>query len=240
MVFTQSAEFYDDFYGHKDYADEVQRLRAVVRDRAPGARRWLDVACGTGRHLELLARHFEVAGVDLDPTLLAKARTRCPGVELTVGDMRSFALDRRFDVVSCLFSSIGYARTVEGLHATVANLARHLAEGGVLIVEPWFEPGEWETGRVAAERPIEGGRRSLVRMFASGREGNVSHLDIHYLVGVDGDVTYGHEHHELGLFPWDEYRSAFEAAGLVGVEIDPAGLIGRGLVIGVAPGPEQA
>ncbi len=235
MVFTQSAEFYDDFYGHKEYAGEVERLLTIVRDRAPGARSWLDVACGTGRHLELLAEHFDCAGVDLDPTLVATARARCPRVELAVGDMRSFTLDRRFDVVSCLFRAIGYARTVEGLHATVANLARHLAEGGALIVEPWFQPEDWEAGRVAAERPIDGGRRSLVRMFASGRDGDVSHLDIHYLVGADGDESYRHEHHELGLFLWDEYRAAFEAAGLVRVRIDPEGLIGRGLVIGSAP-----
>ncbi len=236
MVFTQSAEFYDDFYGRKDYKGEVARLVELVHDRVPGARTWLDVACGTGRHLELLAERYACEGVDLDPVLLERARARCPNMTFGVGEMATFDLGRSFDVVSCLFSAIGYARTADGLAATIANLARHLAEGGLLIVEPWFQPDEWERGRVAAEVPIDEGRRVLVRVFASGRDGDVSHLDIHYLVGSGGDVSYRHEHHELGLFTFDQFREAFEAAGLGDVDVDRDGLIGRGLVTGRAPG----
>lgn len=234
VVFTESADFYDDFYAHKDYAGEVDRLRALARERVPAARTWLDVACGTGRHLELLAAHYACSGVDLDPALLVRARARCPDVAFTVGDMRSFALDRRFDVVTCLFSSIGYAHDLDGLHEAVANLAAHLTAGGLLIVEPWLQPDEWETDRVAAETPLRGGHDALVRMFASGRDGDVSHLDIHYLIGHEGEVSYRHEHHELGLFTWEQYRAAFEAAGLTDVDVDHEGLIGRGLVTGVA------
>ena len=37
------------------------------------------------------------------------------------------------DVVTCLFSSIGYARTTDRLNAAVASMADHLLPGGVLI-----------------------------------------------------------------------------------------------------------
>jgi ubiquinone/menaquinone biosynthesis C-methylase UbiE len=104
-MFSRSADLYDALYAtFKDYADEAARLRELI---GPDARTLLDVACGTGAHLELLREHYEVVGLDLDPELLAIARGRLPGVELVEGDMTGFDLGRRFDAVACLFSSIG-------------------------------------------------------------------------------------------------------------------------------------
>ena len=111
-VFTKSAAFYDALYSWKDYQGEVEKLTAVIRSRVPDARTLLDVACGTGRHLELLSDGYRVEGLDLDAQLLAVARERLPSVPLHSGDMRDFELGRRFDVVTCLFSSIGYFRDV--------------------------------------------------------------------------------------------------------------------------------
>jgi hypothetical protein len=54
----------------------------------------------------------------------------------------------------------------------------------------------------------------------------------HYLIGKPGGVDYLVERHELGLFTRDEYRDAFEAAGIEAA-LDPKGLIGRGMWIGI-------
>lgn len=128
-MFTDTAEFYDLFYEEKDYAGEVRRLREIVEARAPGARTLLDVACGTGMHLAELRAQYRVEGVDLDEGLLAVAAKRLPDVPMHAGDMRAFDLGRRFDVVTCLFSSIGYVRTTDGLRSAVAAMARHVAPG---------------------------------------------------------------------------------------------------------------
>ena len=66
------------------------------------------MACGTGRHVELLRKRYEVEGLDISGEMLEAARARCPGVVFHQADMRTFALGRRFDVVTCLFGSIGY------------------------------------------------------------------------------------------------------------------------------------
>ena len=81
------------------------------------------MACGTGKHLEQLRAWYEVSGLDLDPQLLAIARERLGAVELHEGDMTAFSLGRRFDVVTCLFSSIGYVGTVERLGDAIAAMA---------------------------------------------------------------------------------------------------------------------
>src|ERR687892_45459 len=87
-MFRRSQQFYDAIYAWKDYPAEVERLVSIIRERSPQARSLLDVACGTGKHLELLRELFRVEGVDLDPEMIALSRQRL-GAEapLHVGDM---------------------------------------------------------------------------------------------------------------------------------------------------------
>ena len=61
-------------------------------------------------------------------------------------------------------------------------------------------------------------------------------IEFHYLVGQAGEVDHFLEPHELSLFRQEDYTSAFGAACL-DVEHDPEGLMGRGLYLGVKPGP---
>ena len=63
------------------------------------------------------------------------------------GNMLDFDLGRQFDVVTCLFSSIGYVKTVPNMKRAVANMSRHLKPGGVLVLEPWFTPEDWHPER---------------------------------------------------------------------------------------------
>lgn len=229
-MFDKTAELYDLFYDWKDYAAEAAKVRDLVAARNQGARTLLDVACGTGRHLEHLRDGYAVEGLDLDESLLAVAAERLPGVALHHADMRDFELGRTFDVVTCLFSSIGYVRTVENLERAIGTMARHLAPSGVLLVEPWFAPEQFDPhhiGRVVvAERPD----LQAVRMNGSRVDGTLSILDFHYLVARPGTVEHLTETHTLGLFTAEEYRAAFERAGLT-VEHDEEGLMGRGLWI---------
>jgi hypothetical protein len=144
--------------------------------------------------------------------------------------MVDFDLGSKFDVISCLFSSIAYVKTTQNMMQAVANMARHLRAGGLLFVEPWFSLENYWTGRITAnfvDRPD----LKIAWMYTSELEGSVSVLDINFLVGQPNGVDYFKERHEMGLFSRDEYLAAFENAGL-DVTHDPNGLFGRGLYIG--------
>jgi SAM-dependent methyltransferase len=153
-AYAHSAQAYDLLHATrgKDYGQEASALTDCIRRRRPGARTLLDVACGTGVHLAALAgAGWDVEGLDLSDDMLAAARPRLPGVPLRAADMRTFRLGRRFDAVVCLFSAIGYMTTIDDLATAVANMGDHLVAGGVLVVEPWFEPDDWLEGYVHAE-----------------------------------------------------------------------------------------
>ena len=228
-MFTKSARFYDAIYAFKDYAAEAAKIDALIQGRKPDARTLLDVACGTGLHLQHLRDRYEVEGLDLDRELLAIAAERLPDVPFHQGDMLDFDLGRRFDVVLCLFSSIGYAGTTERLNRAVKSMAGHLQPGGLLVVEPWFAPDAWEDGFVDAVFVDEPGLK-LARMSISGREGRLSRVDLHYLVATADGIERFEESHELGLYTHEEYLTAFRSAGFE-VEHDAEGLMGRGLYV---------
>lgn len=233
-MFDRSARLYDAIYSFKDYPVEAARVAEEVRRRNPAARSLLDVACGTGKHLEHLRTHFEVAGIDLDAGLLAVARDRLPGIRLERADMTDFDLGREFDAVTCLFSSIGYAATVERMRAAISTMAEHVVPGGVVIVEPWLDPTSFEDGHIGALFVDEADLK-IARVNTARRRGDVSELLFHYLIAEPGsDVVHETEEHRLGLFTLDEQRRAFEDAGLT-VDYDRDGLTGRGLFVGVKP-----
>lgn len=230
-VYTQSAEYYDLIYGTKDYAGASERLHRLIQRYKPDVKTLLDVACGTGRHLEYLAAHYEVEGLDINPVLLEKARRRCPNTTFHEADMVNFNLGRDFDAIVCLHSSIGYVRTLEGLEAAIATMVGHLRKGGLLVVEPWLDTESYWTGRIMANF-VDDADVKLARMYRSEREGRLSVLKIHYLVGTDSGISHFEERHELGLFTHQEYTNAFRASG-VAVDHDPQGLFGYGMYTGV-------
>lgn len=229
MTYSGSAELYDLVYSFKDYADEAAWLVSLVAERRPEAQTLLDVGCGTGRHLQRLRARFDCEGVDLDEALLAAAAERVPGVPLHHADMRTLDLGRTFDVVTCLFSAIGYMLDLDQLHAATAALAKHVAPGGLLLLEPWITPEVWEPGRPHA-LAAQDDRLAVTRMSRSGADERISWVEMDYLVSDGTTLERFSERHELGLFTPDEMKTALDATGLE-VEHDPAGLIGRGLWI---------
>jgi ubiquinone/menaquinone biosynthesis C-methylase UbiE len=235
-MFSKSARYYDEIYSSidKDYAAEAARAHTFIQQhKQTKGKSLLDVACGTGLHASLLSKHYQVEGLDLDSKMLAVAKKKHPEIRFHQGDMLDFDLNRQFDAVTCLFSSIGYVKTKSRLGKAIRNMSRHLLPGGVLLVEPWFTPEQWQPGR-ASMTQVNKPDVKIVRMSYSRRRGNVSSIEFQYLIGTSKGIDHSVEIHELGLFTHQEYMTAFKAAGL-NVTHDPKGLDARGLYIGLKP-----
>ncbi len=234
--FRELARYYDLLTAGKDYAGETRALRAIVRRYGPGrARTWLDVACGTGRHLEFLRRSYSVTGLDFSPEMLRIARRRLPGVPLIRGDLRTVRLRATFDVVSCLFSAIGHLRSERELRSALAHLVPLVRPGGLLIIEPWIDPREFRAGFVhlVSERSPAA---TVVRLAVSGRQGARSRVDYHYLVAERGRKVRHVEVVDLGLLVRRErLKALMETEGLRTAILVPGLTARRGLLVGRRP-----
>lgn len=177
------------------------------------------------------------AGLDTSPEMLNVARGRLgPAVSLTVGDMRSFDLGRRFDIIVCLFSAIGYLATRRDRERAFATFGKHLAPGGVVLVEGWILPDRWRD-RSTHLQTYEGTDLKVVRLTSSLRRGRSSILDMHYLVAAPGSaVRHFQEMHFNRLFTAEETLGSLRQTGFRASVRRSGRWRDRGLFVGVAPG----
>lgn len=233
-MLSGSEKYYDDIYATigKDYVAETEKLNEFIQKyKGTDGSALLDVACGTGTHAGILSDYFEVMGTDLNIDMLKIARKKHPKIRFVQADMRSLDLGRQFDIVTCLFSAIGYMKTKTDLQKAIQSMSRHVVPGGLLLVEPWFTPEQWHAGRVSTIS-VDGPDTKVVRMSLSGKRGKASLLDFEYLIGTRKGIQHIREKHEFGLFTHEEYLEAFKKAGLK-VTYDSEGVDGRGLYIGI-------
>lgn len=106
----------------------------LVDAMLPRGARVLDAGCGPGRvGGELARRGHRVTGVDVDPALVAAARTDHPAADWRVGDLAELGLEDRFDLIVCAgnvltFLAPGTAPEV------LRRFGTHLADGGRAVV----------------------------------------------------------------------------------------------------------
>jgi SAM-dependent methyltransferase len=126
-------------------ADFVQSICVRAGSRLGGVS-VLDAGCGTGRvAVELAARGFDVEGVDLDASMLERARAKAPGIRWVQGDLLTVELGRTFDVVVLAGNVMIFL--APGTEAgVVANMARHLSPGGALVAGFQLQPGGLDLG----------------------------------------------------------------------------------------------
>lgn len=159
---------YLNLYAHRDDTDAARAL-AFLRAHAglrPGVR-VLDLCCGAGRHLSLIAPLAGgAAGLDLSRVLLTKARESLTGLNggapppcrLMEADMRALPLrSGYFEIVINLFTSFGYFDRDEENAGVLAEVGRVLQPGGVFVFDHINRPYLEARLRPRTTKTLEGG-----------------------------------------------------------------------------------
>ena len=99
-----------------------------------GPRTVLDAGCGTGRvAIELARRGIAVVGVDVDPQMLATARSKAPGLDWRQGDLATVELPAEHFDVAVLAGNVMIFVEPGTEAAVVGNLVPALAPGAALV-----------------------------------------------------------------------------------------------------------
>lgn len=234
VLYRELAKYYDLIYSFKDYQKEAVRIKALIsKYKKSEGKDLLDVACGTGRHLEYLKDEFSCMGVDVSNEMLEVAMKNADGVVFEQADMTKLNLGKQFDVITCLFSSIGYVKSYSNLRETIQSFARHLKTGGMVLIEPWLTKSVFKEGYPSMET-YDGRDVKIARLCVSKIRGNFSVLDMHYLVAERGKVvTHFVDRHQLGLFDIDRTLAIMKKAGFQTKFLKKGLMVDRGLFVGV-------
>ncbi|HEX4219585.1 MAG TPA: class I SAM-dependent methyltransferase [Acidimicrobiales bacterium] len=127
------SRFYDAVMD--DPGPRADRVIEWIEQHRPHATRLLELGCGTGSILARLDSIPELTGIDRSAAMLARARTKVPRARLIEGDMRSFSLEERFDVVVCVFDSLNHLLFFGDWESMFDAVHRHLVDGGLFIFD---------------------------------------------------------------------------------------------------------
>ncbi|MEV4315440.1 class I SAM-dependent methyltransferase [Actinocrispum sp. NPDC049592] len=176
------------FHRGKDYRAEADQLRDVFLKEG-SVSSVLNLGCGTGRHLELLAAAgYDVVGVERSPELASRARVRLAGfpsrAAVVEADLFELTMDRTFDAVIMMFAMLGHQVTNHRVRSTLDALRRQVGHGGLVVFDVL------DAAQVLASPPVNG-----VLSFTSGdREVLIAHTTV---VNVAAQVI------ELCLRTWE-------------------------------------
>lgn len=131
-----------DIHGEATFLMQLfaEQLTTLAPEAGP---RVLDAGCGTGRiAIELARRGCQIVGVDLDEEMLQQARKKAPTLAWHQGDLSTITLNHAFDGI-VLAGNVMIYLTPGTEAAVVANMARHLTPGGLLVAAFELTPPAW-------------------------------------------------------------------------------------------------
>ncbi len=218
-LYNELAKYYDLIYSNKPYSEDVKYQNSLIKKyKKSKGKDFLEVACGTGRYLEIYEKKYDCVGIDLNEGMLSVAKKRVKKAKLLQGNMIDFKLNKQFDVIVCLFSSIGYIHKISDLNKTVQNFADHLKPGGVIIISPWLSKKAYKAGTVYLGT-YRDEKISLARMTTTKLiKKNISVLNYKWMIGEKNKEIriIENDRHELAMHDKQDYLKAFQKAGLTG------------------------
>ena len=233
-IYKELSHYYDLIYSRKDYEKEAETIRRLIlKHQKSRGNNLLEIACGTGRHVQYLQNDFNILATDASAEMLRVGRRNTRDVSFEQADMLNLNLGREFDVIICMFSSIGYVRTYANLEKAIGNFSRHLKTGGVAVVEPWFTKSTYKNGSPHLSTYCDDNLK-IARECVSKTHGNVSVLDMHYLIAErNKNVKYFVDRHELGMFETEKILQFMRATGLNAKFLRTGLFKDRGIYVGV-------
>lgn len=127
------AKFYDTVTGNsKDSSDYVLSKIKRYNNKAASI---LELGCGTGNILKELHKDFDVTGVDISKGMLKIAKKKIPKGKFYLQDIRNFRIDKKFDVILCLYDTINHLTLFNDWKKIFTNVYEHLNNNGLFIFD---------------------------------------------------------------------------------------------------------
>jgi len=130
------SEIYNDIYlldethlQHTQY--EINLIETLCKDKQS----WLDVACGTGYHLNNVQSDVLKFGVDRSPNMIRYARENTDStIGYVVSDINNFVLDIPFDLVTFLWMGYVHQPSLTSVLNTIYAASEKVSKGGYFLM----------------------------------------------------------------------------------------------------------
>lgn len=133
-----NSPYYHFLYHRRNETEADDFVRRLIQYIHPASgSRMLDIACGKGRHAQVIAAlGFEVTGIDLAPASIEDAQKYAnEQLHFYLHDMRLPFWINYFDYAFNFFTSFGYFKTDRENYNVIRTIARSLKQGGYFFID---------------------------------------------------------------------------------------------------------
>jgi SAM-dependent methyltransferase len=137
------AEIYDQWFG------SCEETAIDLLAELAGSGRVLELGIGSGlMALPLATRGVDIHGIDLSPAMVAKLRAKPGGeaIPVTMGSFADVAVEGEFSLIFVAYNTFFALQTQEEQVRCFQNVAAHLTEDGVFVIEAFVPQSANFTG----------------------------------------------------------------------------------------------
>jgi SAM-dependent methyltransferase len=188
--FSGYAKYYDLLYHDKNYHEEALYINGIIENHLPKEKiSLLNLGCGTGQHdFIFLENGYEVTGIDRSAAMIENAnetlKEKYSGAKASFmqGDIRSFRIEPKYDVVVSLFHVASYQTTNPDIVSMFETANHHLKEDGLFIFDCWYGPAVLTRRPEVRIKRLENEEISITRIAEPVLYPNDNVVDVNYEV----------------------------------------------------------
>lgn len=201
-LYNELAWTWEVLVSEEEYPVETEFVKKMIRKHKKTlGNEILDVGCGAGHHDLFLKDDYEVVGVDGSEKMLELARKRNSELAYHRGEMRTFQLNKKFDVVMAM-DMIQYNLTYSDLEKALRNLASHLKTGGLLLFYLENIKDKFEQNKTRFKKHRKGNVEIVLVENDYDPNPDDTEFECHlvFLIRKDGRFQMEVDKHRMGLF----------------------------------------
>jgi SAM-dependent methyltransferase len=201
-LYNELAWTWEVLVSEEEYPVETNFVRRMIqKHKRTSGNGILDVGCGAGHHDLFLKGDYQVVGVDGSEKMLELARKRNPELAYHLGDVRTFKLDRQFDVVMAM-DMIQYNLTYSDLEKALRSLSDHLKPGGLLLFYLENIRDRFEQNKTRFKKHRKGNVEIVLVENDYDPDPEDTEFECHlvFLIREDGKFRVEVDKHRMGLF----------------------------------------
>ncbi len=209
-LYHDLSAYYDAFCQGIDYREQSAfALRVFSVFGPPQGQRVLDLACGTGQHLQYFVQAgLAATGLDYSAAMLAQAKARCPKAAWLCADMSDLPTDQPWDFISCFLYSLHYCPHAK-LTGLITRLWQALPPGGVFMCNLVDKRGAQGQHLQIHHHTLKGIPHRFAARWDYPGTGPDLFLDLH----IHSETQHWHDRHSMSALSIPEAHQLFSQQG---------------------------
>ena len=211
-LYNELAWIWEIIVSEEEYLPQVEFVKKMIqKHKKTSGNKLLDVGCGAGHDHLFLKKEYNIIGLDKYERMLEYARRRNPELTYVTGDMRTFKLQNKFDIITAM-DMIMYNLNYSDLEKTLKNFSLYLNTGGLLLFSLEEVKKTFEQNKTLVSKHNRGKTEIVVieNDYDEDQSDTEYECTLIFLIRENGKMQIEVDKHRMGLFELEKILEILE------------------------------